>query len=112
MRDLLDFLEQPLGFDFTKNYTAENCNSTLSSYATVECNTIRALYSSWMSACIMMIVYVLYNMCRFAFNCRYRDYLTMIIQILSILSLLSKEILLTCDSEMRGGHTGPGTAAS
>ena len=95
MRDLLDILEQPLGFDFAKNYTAENCNNTPSSHvtSTVECDTIRALYSSWMSACIMMIVYVLYNMCRYAFNCRYRDYLTMIIQILSILSLLSKDIL-------------------
>jgi hypothetical protein len=108
MRDLLDILEQPLGFDFTKNYTAENCNSTHA----VECNTIRALYSSWMSACIMMIVYVLYNVCRFAFNCRYRDYLTMIIQILSILSLLSKDIVVTNNSEMRGGHTGSGAAAT
>lgn len=54
------------------------------------CRVVRALYSSWMSASVMMIAYVLYNMCRFSFNCTYRDKLTLIIQVLSLASLITR----------------------
>ena len=58
--------------------------------ADIQCNIMRLLYSAWLSGSLMMIVYVLYNICRFAFNCRFRDRLTLSIQILSLLSLIGK----------------------
>ena len=56
------------------------------------CRIVRAIYSSWMSASVMMIAYVLYNLCRFSFNFTYRDKLTLIIQVLSLASLLSNSL--------------------
>ncbi|TNV78332.1 hypothetical protein FGO68_gene16879 [Halteria grandinella] len=53
-----------------------------------QCDFVRLLYAGWMSGCLMMIVYILFNMCRYVFNCTHRDRLTITIQILSLLSLL------------------------
>ena len=61
--------------------------------ASADCNTIKLLYSMWMTGCLMMMVYVMYNMCRFALNCRHRDKLTIIVQTLSLASLIGKNPL-------------------
>lgn len=50
-------------------------------------SVVKLEYSMWMTGCLMMMVYVMYNMCRFAFNCQRRDVLTILIQCLSVASL-------------------------
>jgi hypothetical protein len=74
-------------------YNQTQCDSAKGDEETLDmCRIVRAIYSSWMSASVMMIAYVLYNMCRFSFNCTYRDKLTLIIQVLSLASLISNII--------------------
>ena len=55
-----------------------------------ECNTVKLLYAMWTTGCLMMLVYVMYNMCRFCLNHKRRDKLTIIIQCLSLASLVAR----------------------
>jgi len=89
-------------------YNQTQCDSGKGDEETLDmCRIVRAIYSSWMSASVMMIAYVLYNMCRFSFNCTYRDKLTLIIQVLSLASLISNiNNILYMNSKMHRGRHG------
>ena len=62
-----------------RSWNVTDCQNSSVEERPGACNTVKLLYSMWMTGCLMMMVYVLYNICRFALNYKRRDKLTIII---------------------------------